>query len=66
MDNTIHITGTISIKLYGADGKLKDQRTEKNLIVNTGRALIIDRCGTDTRSAGLCCYRYRGYRCCRR
>jgi hypothetical protein len=43
MDNTIQITGTINIKLYGADGKLKDQRTEKNLIVNTGRALIIDR-----------------------
>lgn len=43
MSNEIKLTGTITIELRGSDGKLKEKREVKNMVVNTGRALIIDR-----------------------
>ena len=43
MNETITIKGTITLDLFGPDGKLKDSRRVENIITNTGRAHIIDR-----------------------
>ena len=43
MDNEIKIKGKIHLVLLGEDGNIKDERTVENMIVNTGRAHIIDR-----------------------
>lgn len=53
-DNGIKITGTITAVLTGPDGKVKDERTIQNLVVNTGRSHIIDR--LQAGSAAVCDY----------
>ena len=43
MQNAIKIKGLIILKLFGPDGRLKDERRVQNIITNTGRQAIIDR-----------------------
>lgn len=45
----LKITGNLEIKLFDKDGKVKDQRAIKNLVVNTGKTFIAERMvGTPT------------------
>jgi hypothetical protein len=41
--DVLEMTGHVHIELRGPDGKLKDERHVKNLIVTTGRDAIIER-----------------------
>ena len=43
MKESTHAQGTLSIRLYGPDGELKDERVVDNLIVSTGRAWLAQR-----------------------
>jgi len=43
MDNEIKIEGKIHLELRDETGKIKEERTVENMVVNTGRAHIIDR-----------------------
>jgi hypothetical protein len=43
MSDSISITGTIKVELWGPDGRLKDFRKVQNIVTNTGRQAIIDR-----------------------
>lgn len=43
MQENAHAKGRLSIRLYGPDGKLKDERIVENLIVSTGRAWLAQR-----------------------
>ena len=43
MQSGIKIIGRVHLELFGPDGALKDERRVENMIVNTGRAAIIDR-----------------------
>jgi hypothetical protein len=40
--NNLEIKGRLLLELFDKDGKLKDRRELKNLIVDTGRAWVID------------------------
>jgi hypothetical protein len=42
-NDTVNVKGELSIVLTGPDGQVKDTRTVKNLIVNTGLAFIASR-----------------------
>lgn len=45
----LKITGALEVKLFGADGAVKDTRTIKNLVVNAGKNFIAARMvGTPT------------------
>jgi hypothetical protein len=39
----LNLVGIITVKLFNKNGRLKAKRRVKNMIVNTGRAMIIDR-----------------------
>lgn len=41
--DTVKITGALSIRLYRADGSLKDSRDINNLVVTTGKQFIAGR-----------------------
>ena len=41
--DTFKIKGVITVKLFGPDGKIKDERVVENIVTNAGRAAIIDR-----------------------
>lgn len=43
MQESTHAQGQLSIRLYGPDGTLKDERIVENLIVSTGRAWLAQR-----------------------
>lgn len=42
-DNNIYVTGEVEILLHDRDGKLKDHRTIKNMVVTAGKSLIASR-----------------------
>ena len=49
IQETVKATGALQIKLYGPDGKLKQEQSVKNLVVTTGKAFIAGRMvGTPT------------------
>jgi hypothetical protein len=43
IQETIKATGALQIKLYGPDGKLKQEQSVKNLVVTTGKGYIAAR-----------------------
>jgi len=43
INENLKLSGQLDIVLTGKDGKVKEQRTEKNLVVNTGLAFIASR-----------------------
>ena len=49
IQETVKATGALQIKLYGPDGKLKQEQNVKNLVVTTGKGFIAGRMvGTPT------------------
>lgn len=49
IQETVKATGALQIKLYGPDGKLKQEQNVKNLVVTTGKGYIAGRMvGTPT------------------
>ena len=49
IQENVKATGTLQIKLYGPDGKLKQEQNVKNLVVTAGRGYIAGRMvGTPT------------------
>ena len=49
IQETVKATGALQIKLFGPDGKLKQEQTVKNLVVTTGKGYIASRMvGTPT------------------
>lgn len=49
IQENVKATGNLQIKLYGPDGKLKQEQNVKNLVVTTGRGYIAGRMvGTPT------------------
>jgi hypothetical protein len=49
IQETVKATGTLQIKLYGPDGKLKQEQNVKNLVVTAGKGYIAGRMvGTPT------------------
>lgn len=45
------IKGIVNVKLFGPDGKIKVEQTEKNLVVTTGLAHIVSRMLANTNSS---------------
>ena len=43
IQETVKATGALQIKLYGPDGKLKQEQNVKNLVVTTGKGYIASR-----------------------
>ena len=43
MKEALQIIGTITLELFGPDGKRKERRIVKNLITTAGRGFVIDR-----------------------
>jgi hypothetical protein len=41
--NPLKLVGILTVELFDAQGRLKTRRKVRNIVVNTGRALIIDR-----------------------
>ena len=49
IQETVKVTGALQIKLYGPDGKLKQEQNVKNLVVTSGKGYIAGRMvGTPT------------------
>jgi hypothetical protein len=46
--DTVKVTGALSIRLYRADGTLKDSRDIPNLVVTTGKQFIASRMAANT------------------
>ena len=43
MKDSLKIRGTITARLFGPDGELKQETVSENIITNVGRTMIIDR-----------------------